>query len=40
MQPDPLTLGTDPRTGLHAPVYDHSGFRDRPEYQTELRTLR
>lgn len=39
MAPDPLTLGKDPRTGLAVPVCDHSGYRDRPEYQKELKEL-
>jgi hypothetical protein len=40
MKPDPLILGPDPRTGLHVPVCDHSGFRARPEYRTALKDLR
>jgi hypothetical protein len=40
MTPDPLTLGADPRTGLPAVVCDHTGYINRPEFDTAVRLLR
>jgi hypothetical protein len=40
MTPDPLTLEDDPRSFTKLKVCDHSGFRDRPEYQEELDSLK
>jgi hypothetical protein len=40
MVPDPLTLGDDPRTGVRAPVCDHCGYIDRPEYPLAVEALR
>jgi hypothetical protein len=39
MNPDPLTLGQDPRTGEPVGVCDHSGYLSRPEYETALNDL-
>ena len=40
MTPDPLTLGTDFRTGQQVGVCDHSGYVQRPAFEEAVRLLR